>query len=201
MEDGDFIWRNKPKEFTSIENGVFVPSLASHENEVLTPNMENGGIQKVTHNGNEENPNAEISLRRSQREKRHTLSSDYEVYLNECDYDIGLNEDSISYNQDKADEKSTHWLNAMKEELQSMKSNNVWELVELPDGAKTVGCKWVFKTKRNSKGNIERYKVRLVAKGYTQKEGIDYKETFSPVSKKDSFRIIVALVAHYDLEL
>jgi len=64
-----------------------------------------------------------------------------------------------------------------------------------------LGCKWVFKTKRDSQGNIERYKARLVAKGFTQKDGINYKETFSPVSKKDSFRIIMALVAHYDLEL
>ena len=89
----------------------------------------------------------------------------------------------------------------MKDELKSMDHNEVWDVIELPEGCKRVGCKWVFKTKRDSNGNVERYKARLVAKGLTQKDGVDYKETFSPVSKKDSFRIIMAMVAHYDLEL
>ena len=80
-------------------------------------------------------------------------------------------------------------------------SNGVWDLEEIPNGAKTVGCKWVYKTKLDSQGNIERYKARLMAKGFTQREGIDYNETFSPVSCKESFRIIMVLVAHYDLEL
>ena len=66
---------------------------------------------------------------------------------------------------------------------------------------KPIFCKWIFKTKKDSKGNVERYKAHLVAKGFTQKEGIDYKETFSPVYLKDSFRIIMALVAHFNLEL
>ena len=68
-------------------------------------------------------------------------------------------------------------------------------------GKKSIGCKWVFKIKRDSKDNIERYKARLIAKGFTQTESIDYIESFSPVFMKNSFRIIMALVAQFDLEL
>ena len=89
----------------------------------------------------------------------------------------------------------------MKDEISSMASNGVWDLVELPNGAKSIEYKWVFKLKKDSLGNIERYKVRLVAKGFTQSEGINYKGTFSPISKNDSFFIIIALVAHFDLKL
>jgi len=89
----------------------------------------------------------------------------------------------------------------MEDEIKSMRDNDVWDLVELPQVVKPIGCNWIFKTKRDSMANIERYKARLVAKGFTHQEGIDYKEIFSPVSSKDSFRTIMALVAHFDLEL
>ena len=88
----------------------------------------------------------------------------------------------------------------MNDGLKFMK-DNVWDLVELPKSKKPIGYKWVFKTKWDLKGNVERYKARFVAKGFTQREDIDYKETFPMVSIKDSFRIIMTLVAHFDLEL
>jgi len=69
-----------------------------------------------------------------------------------------------------------------------MEHNGVWDLVELPKGCKRVGCKWVFQTKCDSHGNLGRYKAKLVAKGFTQKDDIDYKETFSPISRKGFFQ-------------
>ncbi|CAD5168045.1 unnamed protein product, partial [Musa acuminata subsp. malaccensis] len=116
-------------------------------------------------------------------------------------YDIGIKRDPLSFSQAIENNDSEKWYDAMKKELKSMVQNDVWDLVELPNDCKRVGCKWVFKKKRDSTGNIERYKARLVAKGFSQKEGIDYNETFSPISKKDSLRIVMALIAHYDLEL
>ena len=142
-----------------------------------------------------------MTLRRSTRERKSKISNDYVVYLQEHEFDMDLEDDPISVSQVKQSSDSKKWIEAMKDEMKSMKDNGVWDLVELPEGVKPIGCKWIFKTKRDSKGNIVRYKARLVAKGFTQKEGIDYNETFSPVSSKDSFRIIMTLVAHYDLEL
>ena len=89
----------------------------------------------------------------------------------------------------------------MDDELDSIKKNKVWELVELPKGRKPIGCKWIFKKKFKYDGTLDKYKARLVAKGYTQKPGVDYEETYSPMAKFVSIRIIMALVAKLGLEL
>jgi hypothetical protein len=143
----------------------------------------------------------EVGLRRSSRIIRSAISSNYIVYIKESDFDVGPKNNSNSFSQAMSGEHSTLWLKAMKEEMEFMAKNQVWDLVDLPEKVVAIGCKWVYKTKRNASGNVEWYKARLVAKGFTQKEGINYHETFSAVSKNDSFRIIMALVAHFDLEL
>ena len=123
------------------------------------------------------------------------------MYLQEFDYNIGTENNPETFSQSMSSKESNSWYSAIKEEMNSMTSNRVWDLVELLNGVKVVGCKWVFKTKKDSMGNIERHKARLVAKGFTQREGIVYTKTFSPVSRKDSLRIIMALVAHFDFDL
>ena len=109
--------------------------------------------------------------------------------------------DPLTFSQAISCVDSSHWLNAMKDELVSMDRNQVWDIVDLPSGKRPIGCKWIYKTKLNPDGSIKRYKSRLVAKGFTQREGIDYYETYAPVSSKDLLRIVMALVDHFDLEL
>ena len=98
-------------------------------------------------------------------------------------------------------QKSQEWADAMQAEMDSLHDHNVWELVELPEGRKPVGSKWVFKLKTNADGSVERCKAHLVAQGYSQKEGLDYDETFSPVVRPESARSVTALACKEGLKL
>nr|GEX84260.1 putative retrotransposon Ty1-copia subclass protein [Tanacetum cinerariifolium] len=105
------------------------------------------------------------------------------------------------YPKETIDPEFVKWLNAMKVEIQSMKVNKVYDLVELPPNGKTVGSKWLFKKKIDMDGALHTYKARLVAKGYTQTLKIDYEETFSPVAEIRAIRILIAIAAFYDYEI
>ena len=92
-----------------------------------------------------------------------------------------------------ADQK---WTKAINEEMEALQKNNTWELCQLPIGKKKVGCKWVFTVKLKADGSIDRYKARLVAKEYTQKYGVDYQETFAPVTKMNIIRILISIAVN-----
>jgi len=83
----------------------------------------------------------------------------------------------------------------MHEELMAIEKNNTWQLTNLPKGHKAIDVKWVYKIKVKANGEIDRYKLRLVAKGFEQKEGYDYEEIFSPVARMETMRLIIALAA------
>jgi hypothetical protein len=83
----------------------------------------------------------------------------------------------------------------MDEEMAALDVNATWELVALPKDMKAIGCKWVYKVKHNTDGSMTKYKTRLVAKGYAQAYGIDYKETYSPVAKMTTVKVIITMAS------
>ncbi|XP_019226927.1 PREDICTED: uncharacterized protein LOC109208296 [Nicotiana attenuata] len=97
--------------------------------------------------------------------------------------------------------KDKRWIQAMQQEVKALEDNRTWEVVPIPVGKFIIGSKWVYKIKYNSNGKVERFKARLVAKGYNQQEGLDYHETFSPVSKMVTVRSVIAIAASKDWKL
>ena len=86
-------------------------------------------------------------------------------------------------------------MDAMIKEYQSIIKNDVWDVVTRPKDKSTVSSKWIFKTKHSADGSIENFKAKFVARGFSQKEGIDYKETFAPIARYTSIRTILTLAS------
>ena len=114
---------------------------------------------------------------------------------------VASSDDPLNMCEAMQSEGASKWELAMQEEYNSLMANGTWELAPLPKDCKSVGCKWVFLTKKDASGHVVRYKARLVAKGYSQVAGVDFLETFAPVAKFTTIRCILALGAALDLEI
>ena len=143
----------------------------------------------------EEDDNSAIEApRRSKRQKiAKSFGDDFIVYLVD---DVPKN-----LSEAYASPDAECWKEAVRTEMDSIMSNGTWEITDCPSGCKPVGCKWIFKKKLKPDGTIEKYKARLVAKGFTQKEGEDFFDTYSPVARITTIRVLLALAASHGLHI
>jgi len=131
-------------------------------------------------------------VRRSKRQRKETsFGDDFYTYL--------VENDPIGFLKVTSAPDTKHWDKAIKIEFDSIKKNKTLTFVDLPKGAKPIGCKRIFKKKYHLDGSIEKYKARLVAKGFTKKHNIDYFDTFAPVTRISSIRVLLVLASIHKL--
>lgn len=139
--------------------------------------------------------NSEVAVRRSSRLIKPKVLSDYVIYCAVSNSNVPSTVEEALNGSDRA-----KWLEAMQEEYDAMIENKVWTLVKITDKQKPVKCKWVFQIKIDANGQ-KRYKARLVAKGFTQIHGVNYDETFSPVIRHSSLRMLMTIAVNKNLNI
>lgn len=175
---------------------------SDEENEVRSgTENESGRINDVENGEN----SSQVSRTHGRESRQPTWMSDYVNgdELSEEEAEAYMVQDIISDDPSSFEEAIKHekWRKAMNSEINSIEKNKTWELVDLPEGARTIGVKWIYKTKFNEVGQVDKYKARLVAKGYSQQRGIDFSETFAPVTRMETVRMILALAAFRGWEI
>ena len=109
-------------------------------------------------------------------------------------------EQAATYDEVMKRRYKNEWMRAMQSEMTLLQDHETWKLVNMPLGKKIVGCKWVYKINHNPSDEIVKFKTRLVAKGFTQRPGVDYTEIFAPVARKESINTVLSTAAAEDLE-
>ncbi|KAL0298456.1 UNVERIFIED_CONTAM: Retrovirus-related Pol polyprotein from transposon TNT 1-94 [Sesamum radiatum] len=156
-------------------------------------------VEKITNVG--VNPNStnltheesDIPKRSKRTRVVKDFGSDFVTY--------NIEDDPITFKDAMASSEAKQWKEAIKSEMDSIVSNRTWVLVDLPPGCTTIGCKWIFKKKLKPDGTIDKFKARLVAKDFKQKEGIDYFDTYFLVARLTTIRVLMALTLVYNLSI
>ena len=175
-----------------------IGKVATELSKNITKNdeTENEGGVTTEHERNEESTSSEL-LQRSTREKMTPKYLDYAILaLNAQTYveDVPDSFDDVDSSQNKED-----WKEAVERELRSLMQNGTWTLVNKPYECKVIDCKWIFKVKRDANGKIDKFKTRLVTKGCAQEKGYDYDETYAPVARVTTLKILLSLIVENDL--
>ncbi|KAJ0492733.1 putative RNA-directed DNA polymerase [Helianthus annuus] len=142
----------------------------------------------------EQSNTEEVEIRKSKRQRTEkSFGPEFLTYM--------VEDEPQTYQQAVHSSEGPQWREAIKSEIDSILQNHTWELVDLPQGCKPLGYRWIFKKKMKPDGTIDKYKARLVIKGYKQREGLDYFDTYSPVTRITSIRMVLAIDAIRDLEV
>uniref|UniRef100_A0A2N9FGP9 Integrase catalytic domain-containing protein n=1 Tax=Fagus sylvatica TaxID=28930 RepID=A0A2N9FGP9_FAGSY len=168
------------------------PCKPTQETNSLKRNLES--TSSTSHDQELMEERNEVEPRRSKRTKTSkTFGPDFLTFM--------LEDEPQSFKEAMSMPEAPLWKEAVNSEIESILQNHTWELVDLPPGCKPLGYKWIFKRKMKADGSIDKYKARLVVKGYKQKEGVDYFDTYSPVTRITSIRMLIAIAALYNLEI
>ena len=151
-------------------------------------------LETIHENSQDKNTDGEVEPRRSKGARTEKLfGPDFLTYM--------LVGEPQTYKEVVNSTESLMWKKVINSETGSILHNHTWELVDLPPGCKPLSSKWVFKRKRKIDGSIDKYKARLVIKGYKQTEGLDYFDTYSPMMRINSIRMVLAIAILRDLEV
>ncbi|KAJ0431334.1 putative RNA-directed DNA polymerase [Helianthus annuus] len=178
---------NQPLPDTSELQKELEVKLSFEEAESAGIDENDNAEPEVTEPVNEE---SEPDLRRSQRVRKPNPR-----YANMANLAVVTDEFREPENYEEASQKS-EWVEAMREEMNALLRNQTWELTPKPSDVTPVSCKWTYKLKQRPDGSVERYKARLVARGFSQTYGVDYEETFSPVAKLTTIRTLLAIAVN-----
>ena len=193
---------SKAYRFLDLENNVVIESLDAifHEDKFSYVSRNSGGEEITKDNAFastsslEDQHMSDIEPRRSKRvRKEKDYGPDYYVY--------NLEEIPNTIEEALSSPDSIFWQEAINDEMDSLISNKTWKLVDLPPSCKTIGSKWVLRKKYKPDGTIEKYKARLVPKGFKQKEDIDFFDTFSSVSSIVSIRFLISIASIHNLAI
>jgi hypothetical protein len=176
----------------SMKDSHVISLLPLNETVNTTPkSVEFSEHDKHTLESNHEEIHSDAPRRSKRQKTAKSFGDDFTIYLID-DAPKTITEAFLSPDADD-------WKEVVRSEMDSILSNGTWELVERPYGCKPVGCKWVFKKKLKPDGTIDKYKAHLVAKGYTQKEGEDFFDTYSSVARLTTIRVLLSLAASHGL--